>query len=248
MLFQNILAKLVSSHCKGKAQSKGRSIKLFPRPIRPKENMRDYSASQHYMAQMEFCSFGILFLKSGCQINTQNKSQSSCRSIYVINDNAEWVTVQVKISVMVSTSPQMFLVAPPLWRNTPVSQQDWALQGLAQIPAGPPGWEMSHELKSSSNQGLKSMLPKSPEVNSFPFPPHVLIFGICLLADLSGCSASMFGFWSFQSFSTRTLVLSVQYPAQWNADISREQITQQCALGTCFVRLFSLLSEEKTAV
>lgn len=121
MLFQDTLSKLVSSHCKGKAQSKGRSIKLFPRPIRPKENMRDYSASQHYMAQMEFCTFGILFLKSSCQINTQNKSQSSHRSIYVINDNAEWVTVQVKISVTASTSPQMFLVASPLRKNTHTS-------------------------------------------------------------------------------------------------------------------------------
>lgn len=117
MLFQITLSKLVSSHCKGKAHSKGRGTKLLPRPTSPKENMRDYSASQHYMAQMEFCSFGILFLKSSCQINTQNKSQSSWRNIYVINDNAEWVTAWVKISVMASTIPQMFLAAPPLWRT-----------------------------------------------------------------------------------------------------------------------------------
>lgn len=158
-LFQNTHSKLVSSHCRGKAYSKGRRIKLLPRPTRPKENMRYYSASQDYMAQMEFCSFGIFFLKSSCQINTQNKSQNSCRSIYVINDSAVWVTVWA------STIPQMFLVASPLWRNTPVTPQDWALLGLAQIPAGPPVWEMSHELHSSSNQGLKSMLQKSPGVN-----------------------------------------------------------------------------------
>lgn len=62
------------------------------------------------------------------------------------------------------------------------------------------------------------------------------------------CSAFIFGFWSLQSFSTRTLVLSVQHPARWSVDISREQVTQHCALGTCFVRLFSLLGDEKTAV
>lgn len=166
IIFNNaLLSELVSSHCKGKAQSKGRSIKLLPRPIRPKENMRDYSASQHYVAQMEFCTFGILFLKSSCQINTQNKRQSSCRSINAINDNAEWVTGSKPVS-WPAAAHRCFLLLPHCeGTHQPLNRTELCWVWLRSLPAGPPVSEMSQEFKSSSNQGLKSMFQKSPEVN-----------------------------------------------------------------------------------
>lgn len=167
IIFNNALpkhSKLVSSHCRGKAPSKGRSIKLLPRPTRPKENMRYYSASQDYMAQMEFCSFGIFFLKSSCQINTQNKSQNCCRSIYVINDSAAWVTGPEPV-LWPAPSHRCFLLLPHsegTHQSLHRTELCWvwlrSMQDHHQC-------EMSHELKSSSNQSLKSMLQKSPGVN-----------------------------------------------------------------------------------
>lgn len=58
IIFNNVLlSKPVSSGCEGKAHHKGRSIKSSPSSTRPKKNMRNYSASEHYTAQIEFCSF-----------------------------------------------------------------------------------------------------------------------------------------------------------------------------------------------
>lgn len=68
------------------------------------------------MAQMEFCIFGILFLKSSCQINTQNKGQSSCRSMFVINDNAEW-SLFGQNQCHGQHHPTDVSVALPLWRT-----------------------------------------------------------------------------------------------------------------------------------
>lgn len=163
MLFQNTLSKLVSSHCKGKAQSKGRSIKLLPRPIRPKENTRDCSASKHYVAQIEFCTFGILFLKSSCQINTQNKSQSSCRSVYATDDNAEWVTGS-KPEPWPAPAHRCFLLFPYSEGTHQTLNRTELCWVRLRSCAGPSVSEMSHKLKSSSNQGLKPMFQKSPEV------------------------------------------------------------------------------------
>lgn len=75
-LFQNTHSKLVSSGCEGRAHCKGRSIKLLPRPTRPKKNMRNYSASKHYVAQIEFCSLCILPLKPVARLTPKTKARA----------------------------------------------------------------------------------------------------------------------------------------------------------------------------
>lgn len=165
IIFNNALpkhSKLVSSHCRGKAPSKGRSIKLLPRPTRPKENMRYYSASQDYMAQMEFCSFGIFFLKSSCQINTQNKSQNCCRSIYVINDSAAWVTGPEPV-LWPAPSHRCFLLLPHSEEHTSHST------GLSFVGSGSDPCRTTTSVRCHMNskaaQIRASMLQKSPGVN-----------------------------------------------------------------------------------
>lgn len=212
VLFQNTLSKLVSSHCKGKTHSKGRSIKLLPRPARPKENMRDYSASQHYMAQMEFCSFGTLLLKSSCQINTQNKRQSFCRNIYAINDNAECITVWVKTSVMASHHLTDVSCCSPTLKGHTSQSMGLSFAGSGSDPLQAHQCEGCHmNSKAAQIRALNQCSKSHQKLMELPIPlPCSDIW------DMSGwckwlcctCNAFIFGFWSFQSLGTRTLVLS----------------------------------------
>lgn len=184
---------------------------FFPGLPDPIKNMRIHSARLNSVVS-EYCS---------CSPGAKSTPKTKARAPGEVKsaDNAEWITVCIKTRVMASFPEpcRHFLL---LSHSEGTSQSPHrALWGLSRIPAGLSVWKALNKPKSSSDQGLKSMLPTLQTLTELLVPS--LCSGRCLLAALAVCTVPVeppiFGFSPFHGFSTRTVLSSLHSTEHYEA-------------------------------